>query len=130
MTTKRTVYAVTQGSYSDYSVRALFTDEALAIAHAAELPNEPGQVEEFPLLDEAPTQFVVYSMSNDTYLVKPDMDKPHEWQFLQWSYARGLYRRAEVNEWRKGSVRVEGWDKEAVAQAFRDRVSRIRESSS
>lgn len=116
----RTVWAVSTGAYSDYSIEAVFTNEALARAHADELV---GQVEEFALLDEAPTRFTVYSMSNDTYQTKPG-GEPHEWSYLEWSYNRRLYKRAEVNEWNHGSVRVVGWDQEAVRQAFRDRASR------
>lgn len=115
-------YVVSTGSYSDYSVAAVFADKALAEAHARDIGGN--DVEEYDFLTEAPTRFTVYSKSNDTY----QGPEPREWTYMAWSYNRGLYKRAEVTEWagRFGpSLRVVGWSQAAVRKAFDDRYALI-----
>lgn len=60
-------YVVTHGSYSDYSVDAVFTDKALAEAHVAKLQgvgrSQDYEVEEFPLYSELPEYASLLSMS-------------------------------------------------------------------
>jgi hypothetical protein len=113
------VYLVSVGSYSDYSIEAVFTDEALATAHAAKVG---GTVEPMPLLDKMPTRFTVYCKSNDTYKGR----EPHEWTYVAWTYQRRLYQRANVSVWNNGrSIRVHGWDKGAVDKAFDDRYAQL-----
>lgn len=60
----KTIYAVSEGSYSDYHVRALFTEKDLAEAHAAQLNAQKtyGEacVEEMPLLDSLPEMRTIY----------------------------------------------------------------------
>ena len=51
----KTCYAISSGSYSSYSVIAIFTTKELA---EAELPNyEGGDIEEFPLDPTVPDQY-------------------------------------------------------------------------
>lgn len=53
----KTVYAVVTGEYSDYSVHAIFTDKADALAHmeavqqASEFGSESAQVQEFAFFE-------------------------------------------------------------------------------
>lgn len=115
----KTVYVVTTGSYSDYSVSCVFEDKALADAHAVDVD---GSVEEFQLLDEAPVRFTVYSISNDTFQGR---GVTHEWTYLAWSYNRGQYKRAERTEWGNGSIRVVGWDRAAVRKSYHDATARL-----
>lgn len=109
------VYLVSRGSYSDYSVQAIFTDPALAEAHRHEV-DEANDIEEYELLDEAPTRLTVYSMANNTYQGR---GVDHEWSYLAWSYNRGLYKRADVSEGAWG-LRVVGLDQKAVHKAYHD----------
>jgi hypothetical protein len=116
------VYVVTTGSYSDYSVRAIFADRELAELHRSQL-SDANEVEEFDLIETAPTQFLVHNMSNDTYRGT----EPHEWSYPAWSYNRKIYKRAEATVYRgrlgRRAVRVSGWDKGAVTKAFQDRMA-------
>lgn len=118
-----TIYAVSIGSYSDYSVQVLFADRSLAEQHAEAIG---GEVEDMLLLSDAPHQFTVYSISNDTYHSRGEA---YEWTYLAWSYNAALYKRAEVTEWGRGSVRVVGTDREAVRQSYRDRIARQAEAA-
>jgi hypothetical protein len=50
-----TVYVVTRGSYSDYSIEAIYSTRALAEKHCALFPGyDDSQIEEYPLNEFAP----------------------------------------------------------------------------
>jgi hypothetical protein len=118
------VYVVTTGSYSDYSIEAVFADRGLAEAHQAAV-DVANEVAEFDVLTEAPTKFLVYNKSNNTHHGR---GVPHEWSYEAWSYNRGIYKRADVTKYRRQDmtiVRVQGWDEEAVRKAYADALTRV-----
>jgi hypothetical protein len=110
---------VTTGSYSDYSVEAIFASRDLAEAHAVGL-REHNDVQQLELLDHAPTRFTVYAISNDTYHAR---DEAYEWTYTAWEYNADLYEPATVTKYGRGSVRVCGTDQEAVRAAYREATS-------
>jgi len=117
------VYLVTRGSYSDYSVQAVFADKALAEAHRLEL-SESNEVDEYEVVEHAPQRINIYNVSNDTY---HGNDVRHEWSYPAWDYNRPNYKRVEVVEYNSRSgfhaVRVTGLDQKAVRKAYDDRMA-------
>jgi hypothetical protein len=118
------VYAVSRGSYSDYSIVAIFTDEEIAAKHQHEI--DPGnEVEAFELVETEPRRIVVYHISNNTYHGR---GVEHEWSHTDWDYNRASYKRADVQEYGASTfraLRASGLDQEAVRQAYRDRKARL-----
>ena len=109
------VYAVSSGFYSDYTVHVLFTDKALADAHAE---ATTGRVEEFEMLDKAPERFMVYSISNSSLY---GVGEEREWAYSAWSYQSYLYKRVDLQEWGDATIQVTGTDHAAVRKTFYDR---------
>jgi hypothetical protein len=133
------VYAVTEGSYSDYHILALFKTRALADAH--ERDGEGDSVEEFLLYNRRPTRVTVYSINAriwpDGSVTSEHVDRgePQLRSQLEWEYgsysgpakpireARTLQAPYAGKDW---LVRVSGTDKAKVLKAFRDRVGQAR----
>jgi hypothetical protein len=129
------VWAVSQGSYSDYSVKALFPTKKLAeaarVAHAAEEEWDEGRVEWFYLYDEVPEPVTAYYMT-ETLWDNGDTSDMYEraetrlpWNHWNAPPANGRpqvwFVRAPVHENKGGRLDVKGYDLQAVRQAFGDR---------
>jgi hypothetical protein len=133
------IYGVTEGDYSDYRVRALFTTEKLAQAHADAGGGD--SVESFSLYDRAPVRVTVYSIGariwpdGDVTSESPDRGEPEIRKRVEWEYgplwgptkpireARTLQAPYAGKDW---IVRVDGTDRAKVMKAFRDRVAEAR----
>jgi hypothetical protein len=135
----KVVWAVTEGDYSDYRVRCLFTTEKLAEQHK---DNGGGDtVEEFLLLDRLPVKKTIYSINAR---IRPDGSVTAEHrdggepevrtsvEFEAGSYqgilkpimeARTLQAPYAGKDW---LVRVSGTDKAKVLKSFHDRVGQAK----
>lgn len=99
------IYSVSQGSYSNYRVRCLFTTRELADAHAAELEADEDsygevQVEEFSLLDRVPTRAIWYTgmvRMNDDGTDPPKHLEPQKKIGYEYEQPTGLTKRAKVD---------------------------------
>ena len=136
------VYAVTEGSYSDYRVKCLFTTEALAEAHVARLRgdrewSDDPSVEVFLLFDVNPSQATVYSRNAR---VRPDgtvtsfnrgvdiEQERVEWEYGGWNGIAAPIMEARtycppVDNGEGFRVQVSGTDKAKVDKAFQDRIA-------
>lgn len=132
----KTVYAVTDGEYSDYRVLALFTTKKLADAH---VEAAGGRVEPFLLFDHQPRKVTIYSISAR---IGPDgsvtgefsrpTGEPEIRSRVEWEYgnyegvpkpimeARLLQAPYAGKDW---IVRVSGTDKAKILKSFHDRVA-------
>ena len=138
---KKTVYAVSSGTYSDYSVEALFTTKKLADEHLAALGDREASVETFLLFDAPPQRATVYSMNArilpDGEVVSENRRGPvnEVQERIVWEYgdfdgrpkpimeARTLHAPYAGKDW---IVRVKGTDRKRVEKAFHDRVAEAR----
>jgi hypothetical protein len=117
----RTVYLVTDGEYSDYSVRAVATTKALAeeIKAAAKFDR----IEEMPLLDAMPTPYTLYVRER---VGRGDYERTEVvWPWDEWLHnvpknGRPVYKKFPVG-WR-----VAGRDKAQVDKAWQDRDAQER----
>lgn len=134
---RKPVWAVVEGDYSDYRVHVLFTSEALAKAHVKAGGGD--SVEEFVLYDKPPRRVAVYSIDARIWpdgqvtaetrepSGAPTMRREVEWEYGEfWGPAKPI-REARIlqapysgKDW---LVRVSGTDKQRVQKAFDDRVA-------
>lgn len=140
MTKKLRVYAVTAGSYSDYHVEFLTTDNTLA-KQAVDL-GAGDHVEEFPLLDRLPEKVVIHRASA---WVDPDGQPCRHHHrggaeiqastFTEWDYeehGRKVGPRPTVRTWTCGcGMRCTGIEAiststNASVKACADRVAQLR----
>jgi len=134
----KTVYAVSQGSYSDYRVEVLFESREQAELIAAENNDyfSDKRVEEFLLYDEGemPTKMAEYSLVCEIFdagIVQerdPGITVEYPWAF--WSGTpterpKVRYVRAPIHKDKGGRLEVRGSNKQAVQQAYSDNKARI-----
>lgn len=140
---RASVWALSKGEYSDYSVVAIFATKRQAEAAQREAKNQPVEfgddyrVESFPFFaeDASPPMVVTryerhVDIMDDGSTGKERNSSHREWEFDQ------LYRcgrrpsvrfvRAPVHHDKGGRLEVRGTDEQAVAQAFSDNLARIR----
>lgn len=137
--TRKIVYAVSGGDYSDYRVEALFTTEALAEAHKEAGAGD--RVEEFVLFDRAPVHVTIYSINGrvwpDGSVTRehhqggpPEMDSRVEWEYgSYWGRPRAIMEARILQAPYSGKdwlVRVSGTDKAKVQKAFDDWLAQAR----
>lgn len=136
------VWALTTGSYSDYSIKALFTKKRLA--KAAMLVNKADSeawsygdenVETFYLYDEVPepstTWYYQANLWDDGTVTEERLTSTTALPWNHW-WGEGTerphvrYVRAPIHQNRGGRLEVRGSDEQAVKQAFSDNKARIR----
>ncbi len=131
------VFAMSSGSYSDYSVDALFTTrelaEAAVVATKKEDYSEPF-VEEFELYDHLPDKVTVFVASQDLLddgrfgEIEEESESGYEWEDAERYAEHGSSRpkfafyRAPRYESKGGGLRIEGRDRDSVMKAYHDRM--------
>ncbi len=139
-------YVVTHGSYSDYSVDAVFDDKALAEAHVAKLRDmsrsQDYEVEEFPLYSELPEYVSMLSMSmrvgairgtTRKWTAEPVPEAGVEYVFDEFTYT-DIYVDPSPNELRACRVRggkvgvdpsfyVDGIDHDRVRKVYGEKLA-------
>jgi hypothetical protein len=128
----RTIFAISEGSYSDYTVRVLFTTRELAEAHLAEAYGNTSDayIEEFYLYDEPPKQVVVYNRSghvaSDGRVLAEQNNGNVNWEYNGIDNTRPIML-ADTREWNGMlQVRVTGTDAQRVERAYQDRIAQAR----
>jgi hypothetical protein len=131
--TKKTMWAIASGEYSDYSVSAVFATEELA-EQAVEAANQDREwdryrIEELPYFDRPARTRVRYthSLMSDGNSAESGEVVP-EWsgwgeeiQGFTWAYNAGSPYVSRL-------VTVSGYDKEQVDKAFSERVAQYHAS--
>lgn len=136
----RTIYAVTSGMYSDYTVHGLFENEADAQAVADNWRGSrysDADIENFTLYapGERPEQFVVWTAWNYVAADKPEMRSQvitdwggNERQFysdLKISVTPPYQTRRFFTD---QAVQVSGLDKDEVIRVWHEKVAEVRAS--
>jgi hypothetical protein len=137
MSKAKVVYAVSDGSYSDYRVLCVCTTREVAdgvlaaYKHGPEVWSEPF-LEEFVILDEVPTQTPFISMSQNVWddgrLGEMYERITHEWPFdvEQTRACSWRWVRAPIHQNRPGRLEVHGTDIERCRKVFTDKLREIR----
>lgn len=128
----RTVFAISEGSYSDYRVNVLFTTRELAEAHRAEAYSDPAyaEIEEFYLYDDPPKHIVIYQRTcwvGSDGEVTLDQDTNNVlWEYNGGATLKPLMLADTRVVLESLQVRVTGTDAARVERAFQDRVAQAR----
>lgn len=134
-----TLYALSQGAYSDYHVLALFTSKKLAEqaleAHKADEEwSRDARIEEFDLFDELPEpvteHYYQVEIWDDGRVTNENIRQATH---LPWNHLDGTPKprphvrwvRAPMYRDQGGRLEVRGSDEQAVKQAFSDNKARI-----
>lgn len=127
-----TIYIVTSGSYSDYSINEVFANKADAERYAATVAYDEGHVEEYELRESLPAeQRTLHQMS--TGITADGARNAHEIQYDVFPGIGGTPKndrpKVTIERGPHGdrptwiSVRVAGYDLTMVRQAFSDAVA-------
>jgi hypothetical protein len=123
----KTVWAVAQGSYSDYRVLATFETRELAQKVAA--TSDYFQVESFVMYDAVPVRWTVYFMgivSRNVYIDKGKSQKvwgePYGNVQVKWPWdmACNTDGKPYICQGKDSFIHIEGVDKARVEKAFND----------
>ena len=138
-----TVYGVSHGNYSDYTVLFLCADKKLAEKSAAALRGESdgwyrdAGVEGFVMFDEPPKQVTVYTMQAlvkdgevlGSYgrIPEPKLTQKDEWEWDTDAKQRPSVRvyTAPVTGPKAKNITVHGTDKSGVLKAYSDRITQM-----
>lgn len=132
MTEKRTIYAVSDGCYSDYHVLALFEDEEDAEAYRAATQSD--EVEEFAFYPSGCRERIVTIYTAEWhpkwYASEDAMTEPHMRSRVEIDDAKGTlvarYRRPVAEEVKKmelPSFSAQCLDREAAIKSVMDRAA-------
>jgi hypothetical protein len=128
MTEPGSVWAVSSGEYSDYSVSAVFATEELAnqAAREASVSYSSYRVEEFPFFDRPARVRIRYSksyMSDGS--TQESTEVVPEWNGWGEEIKGWTWDRHPGTKYATAVVRVQGYDKERVDKSFADRLSEV-----
>lgn len=117
---KPIVYAVATGSYSDYRIEALFSNEKAAEAAADRIG---GEIEEYPLYDSVPPRVTYYIIQQ--FPGRPVEERSEVREAWDRIYYEGtLIRGAAYQTWeiaRGTAERAWGTNKEAVRRRWQEK---------
>jgi hypothetical protein len=135
----KTIYAVSSGEYSDYSVRGVFEDEATAKAWAdamnsGESRYEQYRVESFTFIPAGTAPFKVTEYQKTAQLNDDGtVTAEREWDTTHWAISSyyGIppvrpavrYVRAPCHKGTAGRIDIRGSDQQAVRQAMSDKIA-------
>ncbi len=133
------VYAISEGSYSDYRVRAIFktrklAEEAIARARTvSRYDDDWNEVEEYDLYDQVPQPITTYRLTQDLW---DDGTEGPEYRTVStampwdWDVAprrpEVRFVRAPIHRDKGGRLEVAARTEAAARKAFRDRKARWR----
>ncbi len=133
-------YAVVSGSYSDYTVHAIFTNRLAAleaaVQHGQDDTYSAADVEDIVLYEDVPEKETIYRMIQtiwDDGRVQDDLRQDSDTR-LPWNTwydaprdgrPKVRYVRAPMHKDKGGRLEVFGRDEQAVKQAFSDRKAQI-----
>lgn len=134
-----TVWAVTTGSYSDYSVKVLFTSKKLAEQHVTALreigyDSYDAGVEEMALLDAEPKRVRVYyrwaRIDADGDVINERVEDSLDWEYGDlWGIPKPIMSARTYHAPAYGKdtlVEVRGSSKARVEKAYHDRIAQAR----
>lgn len=130
------VFTLSDGSYSDYRIEALFTTRKLAEAAVTATKNSYSEpfVEEFELYDHIPEKVTVFGVSQSLLDDGRSGDANewteagHEWEDAERYAEKGSTRpkfafvRAPCYDGKGGRLMISGCNHDSVMKAFHDRV--------
>ncbi len=122
------VYIITSGSYSDYGIRTVFVDRAVAEQFVKEHSGEydENNIEDWEGYDHIPERRSVYVIEAMPPYGTPREYTVHRWPWEELHFQGGEPKgdRPKVDEWTHG-IRVYGNNDQTVRKAFYDRVAPI-----
>lgn len=112
------VYVATEGSYSDYHILGVFTNEADAAS--------VGEVEEYEVYEKVPARVTSHAITGfpPDFEPRSDVHVLFPWDYGWESY--GTKRRPKVQRFPNGGLRVSGTSRSIVEKAYQDRVGQLK----